>query len=173
MKKLSFVLLACGILLLRRAPAYASNCPYGRINDPYPGLCPLYSDINNNRICDNSEVASNLSLSQSPQKIYLLVIFSTLFLYIFHWFLVFQSKFGGKSKCLSKANFRFFWNLILFLSFFPTALSGFLSLVNITTPSLLFWHNVSGSIFIVVGFFHFIVHLEYYKKILTWIKKLY
>lgn len=34
----------------------ATRCPKGKINDPYPGHCRLYTDRNNNNICDYSEV---------------------------------------------------------------------------------------------------------------------
>ncbi|MBN2422241.1 hypothetical protein JXB41_03365 [Candidatus Woesearchaeota archaeon] len=35
---------------------FESQCPKGLINDPFPGSCALYTDENNNRICDYSEV---------------------------------------------------------------------------------------------------------------------
>lgn len=33
-----------------------TRCPKGKINDPYPGHCRLYTDRNSNNICDYSEV---------------------------------------------------------------------------------------------------------------------
>jgi len=32
-----------------------TRCPKGMVNDPYPGSCGRYIDLNNNGICDNSE----------------------------------------------------------------------------------------------------------------------
>ena len=32
-----------------------TECPYGEVNDPYPGKCGRYIDENDNGICDNSE----------------------------------------------------------------------------------------------------------------------
>lgn len=38
--------------------ACAGGCPYGLINDAYPGQCPRYIDINNDGICDFSQTAA-------------------------------------------------------------------------------------------------------------------
>lgn len=35
--------------------AFATDCPRGLVDDPYPGECGLYVDKNNNGICDYSE----------------------------------------------------------------------------------------------------------------------
>ncbi len=32
------------------------SCPFGIVNDPYPGRCRFYKDSNGNRICDHSEL---------------------------------------------------------------------------------------------------------------------
>ena len=34
-----------------------TSCPYGEVNDRYPGRCRRYTDRNGNGICDLSEVA--------------------------------------------------------------------------------------------------------------------
>ena len=63
MKKLYVVLL---IVLLTPIAVYAWNdCPYGLLNDPYPGQCPRYLDTNQNSICDHSESPSSGSLNNS------------------------------------------------------------------------------------------------------------
>ena len=31
------------------------DCPFGMVNDPWPGQCPRYVDTDNNGICDHSE----------------------------------------------------------------------------------------------------------------------
>jgi len=60
-KKLYVVIL---IALLTPIAVYAWNdCPYGTVNDPFPGQCPRYVDTNQNRICDHSESPSSGSLS--------------------------------------------------------------------------------------------------------------
>ena len=61
MKKLYVVIL---IALLTPIAVYAWNdCPYGTVDDPFPGQCPRYLDTNQNRICDHSESPSSGSLS--------------------------------------------------------------------------------------------------------------
>lgn len=61
MKKLYVVIL---IALLTPIAVYAWNdCPYGTVNDPFPGQCPRYVDTNQNKICDHSESPSSGSLS--------------------------------------------------------------------------------------------------------------
>lgn len=63
MKKLYVVLL---IVLLTPIAVYAWNdCPYGLLNDPYPGQCPRYLDSNQDSICDHSESPSSGSLNNS------------------------------------------------------------------------------------------------------------
>lgn len=36
-------------------PVFASDCPKGLVDDPYPGACGLYIDADGNGICDYSE----------------------------------------------------------------------------------------------------------------------
>lgn len=42
----------------------AAGCPYGLVNDPYPGQCPRYIDANGDGICDLSQ-ASTTSTTDS------------------------------------------------------------------------------------------------------------
>ncbi|WP_456371517.1 hypothetical protein [Methanocaldococcus sp.] len=52
MRKLLTILLFLSILTL----SYAWNdCPFGKVNDPYPGMCRMYIDTNHDGICDHSE----------------------------------------------------------------------------------------------------------------------
>ena len=32
-----------------------TDCPFGRVNDPYPGECGRYTDGNNDGVCDLSQ----------------------------------------------------------------------------------------------------------------------
>lgn len=53
MKKLLTVLL---IVILVPIAVYAWNdCPYGLVDDPFPGQCPRYVDTNQDGICDLSQ----------------------------------------------------------------------------------------------------------------------
>lgn len=63
MKKLYVVLL---IALLTPVAVYAWNdCPYGLLNDPFPGQCPRYVDTNHDNICDHSESPSSGTINNS------------------------------------------------------------------------------------------------------------
>jgi len=39
------------------AALVSTRCPYGLVNDPYPGRCRRYVDANGNGYCDYSEIA--------------------------------------------------------------------------------------------------------------------
>ncbi|UTB31846.1 MAG: hypothetical protein NKF70_10060 [Methanobacterium sp. ERen5] len=41
----------------------AAGCPYGLVNDPYPGQCPRYTDLNGDGICDLSQTGTLTSTS--------------------------------------------------------------------------------------------------------------
>lgn len=43
--------------------ACAAGCPYGLVNDPYPGQCPRYIDVTGDGICDLSQAATAASTS--------------------------------------------------------------------------------------------------------------
>lgn len=59
MKKIYVILL---IILLTPVAVYAWNdCPYGILNDPFPGQCPRYTDTNNDGICDHSQSPTSAS----------------------------------------------------------------------------------------------------------------
>jgi len=47
--------------------ACAAGCPYGLVNDPYPGQCPRYIDVTGDGICDLSQAAAAASTS-SPTE---------------------------------------------------------------------------------------------------------
>jgi hypothetical protein len=43
----------------------AAGCPYGMVNDPYPGQCPRYTDLNGDGICDLSQTGTLTSTNTS------------------------------------------------------------------------------------------------------------
>ncbi len=43
----------------------AAGCPYGLVNDPYPGQCPRYIDLNGDGICDLSQTIASTSTNSS------------------------------------------------------------------------------------------------------------
>jgi hypothetical protein len=70
-KKLSrrrFLAVGCGAICAAALGSGCTNqftedsivaaCPYGKVNDPYPGDCHRYVDLNGNGLCDLSESAA-------------------------------------------------------------------------------------------------------------------
>lgn len=63
MKKFYIILL---IAIITPIAVYAwDDCPYGILNDPFPGQCPRYVDTNHNNICDHSESPNSSSINTS------------------------------------------------------------------------------------------------------------
>ena len=52
---LAAVLALIGMILVPITVLAFVTCPYGIINDPYPGKCPRYTDTDQNGVCDISE----------------------------------------------------------------------------------------------------------------------
>jgi hypothetical protein len=182
MKKIFFpVLLTAVLLLLFLKPAIAwldpstplrTGCPFGKINDPYPGSCFRYLDTNNNKICDYSEPAPTSqqstgqpATSKQVNSFSFWLLFSTSSFYFIHWFLVAKTELSKKFKWLSQVNFRFFWHVILLISFLITGISGLILLFVEVNRTLVFWHNLAGLVFVIVAFFHFLNHLSYFKNL--------
>lgn len=151
MRKLLIIGLATIALLVTAAPALAwLDCPYARVNDPYPGSCFRYLDANQDQICDHSQ-AERSAVYKS------LALFLPIAIYFIHWVLVYKTKPRG---------FIYFWNLILLLSFALVGFTGiYLFITNQSTSVLNYLHYLSGIIFIELALLHFFRHLVYYKRL--------
>jgi len=134
-----------------------TDCPYGRVNDPYPGLCPLYTDKNGNQVCDFSEPKSN-PVSYQP----FWFLFIPLALYFLHWYLTRKTDLGKRIWIFSPAGFKYFWNLVLLFLFLPAGLSGLLVYLGLSSPFLINWHNNLGASFVLVALIHLVARLNYY-----------
>jgi len=55
------ILLIMFILLSTVAYAQWDDCPYGEVDEPYPGTCPRYIDTNNDSLCDKSQKDPSLT----------------------------------------------------------------------------------------------------------------
>ena len=150
--------------MLFAGPTYAwLDCPYGRINDPYPGQCGLYIDTNNNQICDHSEappkdIRSGSSVVSSQNSRSLFIFLTIAIVTLATWFLT--------KKFLRPLQFRLFWNLVLLATFLPVGVSGILLFLNMQIPNFKFWHNQLGIIFVIVGLLHLLARLNYFKQAL-------
>jgi len=162
-KKLFFISLILAFLLFASPVRAWLDCPYGRVNDPYPGQCGLYTDTNNNQICDHGEappkeVQSPLPLVYLKNPRPFFVFLEITIIILAAWFLT--------KKFLKPLNFRLFWNLVLLASFLPVGVSGILLFLNIQIPNFSFWHDFLGVIFVIVGLLHLLFRLNYFKQAL-------
>ncbi|WP_370004663.1 hypothetical protein [Methanothermobacter sp. KEPCO 2] len=46
----------------------AASCPYGLVNDPYPGQCPRFTDLNGDGICDLSQTSVSNDYAASEDR---------------------------------------------------------------------------------------------------------
>ena len=92
------------------------------------------------------------------------IIIFVLSFYSLHWFLVYKTDLAKKLKWLSKSSFRYFWNVVLFLSFMPTATTGILLYLGYTNRFLIYWHNQFGIVMVTVGFLHLLGRIGYFWK---------
>jgi len=58
--------LLAGLLLVSVASAQWETCPFGLVNDTYPGSCARYIDTNNDGICDRSQTMPTTTLPGTP-----------------------------------------------------------------------------------------------------------
>lgn len=177
MKKIVLIILffTIGFLILPTQVLAWLDCPYGKVNEPYPGSCQLYLDTDNNQTCDHSEPTPETSKEtgiivqeekkgDSGQQLYFYLVFLPLAVYFIHWYLVNKTTLSKKFKWLNKISFRYFWNLVLLLSFLPTAISSILFILGVRSVFLLSLHNQLGTIFVVVGLLHFFARFQYFLR---------
>lgn len=192
MKKVYVVLL---IIILTPIAVYAWNdCPYGLLNDPFPGQCPRYVDTNYDNICDHSESPntgttntsnpntsnnnndqnkSNTSVSDIqkansiPNENYYLIplALSTTIIYLVTYLLYLESR-------LKRNNFYKIWKYVLITSFMITGVTGLIMVIIVNYGMLFswnltidFWHAEFAIIMAVSTIFHFHLYWKQVKKI--------
>ena len=157
----------------------AAECPLGRVDDPAPGVCSLYTDYNKDAICDLSESSITSYVVEqtenqgtnyqatvnSVKKIdhHLgLITMVLVFGYLVGLLAVYKKK-------TSVIKHRKFWNWLLLIFFIPTALTS-LSLAIMVEfgwylelgVDMSYWHFVFGWAFLLVSIFHIFWHTAYY-----------
>lgn len=190
MKKLYVVIL---IALLTPIAVYAWNdCPYGTVDDPYPGQCPRYVDTNQNKICDHSESPSSGSLSNvsvteqasnsaannngtsnpndiqnansvPPENFNLIpVVITTIIIYLVTYLLYLEQR-------LTRNFYLAIWKYVLMASFIATGVTGLILTIFINygiqsswNLTIDFWHAEFAIVMAVSTLFH--LHL-YWKQV--------
>ena len=151
------------------------DCPFGLINDPYPGSCARYVDTNNDKICDHSQsepgqLSNKGNVGTTRPNYYfwpitiILILFYISFFYLEYRSRQEQSKFWQMFK---KDNLIYFHNIILLLFFLLSIITGFGLLLKIT----LGWfqdynfskaHIIFSIIMAEMCFVHVILHWKYF-----------
>lgn len=155
------------MILLLVSFVNAIDCPRGLINDPYPGECGLYTDLNQDGICDLSQDNLDANKNLEPKNYFMWQIALLFFvLYAISILLV-------KKDILTIVQHRKIWNLLLLISFFITAVTSIILLLNINYGFIIniggnisFLHIEVGWIMIIISIFHMLWHIPYFKSIL-------
>ena len=148
----SLLLLAilAGFVFLSSATQAWDDCPYGLVNDTYPGSCPRYVDTDGDGICDHSQLppeereassnssggtsskGSSFEITSSPLKGVIIIFFAIFLAALF-------TELAVKKGVMRKIISRYIWNVILMAGFLISALSGVL-LLFIKNASFLTLH---------------------------------
>jgi len=169
---LAIAILSIGFLSLSPDSHAWNDCPYGLVNDTYPGSCPRYVDTDGDGICDHSQLppeereasinssvgtsykGSSFEITSSPIKgvIITLLIVSLAALF---------TEIAVKRDVMRKITSRYIWNVLLVAGFLISALSGVL-LLFIKNASFLTLHILSSLILLWMGIYHIIKRIKYY-----------
>jgi len=186
------ILLILSIILTGSLTVNAwENCPFGEINEPYPGTCGRYTDSDNDNICDLSQPAPqnridsdeeisdaqediNTTSSKSNQSqnsrinYYFLPI---LIILCFFYYLTYNL---SKKKKIKIIQHRRLWNVFLLFTFLISGIFGIILAILLSYgirlnfySDLLFWHVELGIAMSIISIFHIAWHWKYFKKIVS------
>ena len=168
--KIIFVL---AILMISSTIAW-DDCPFGRVNDPYPGLCGRYIDTNKDQICDLSKLefeAQTAPIQPTTRGVrgreyYPIPIMAVLFILYGATFIL------ARVGTISVAAHRRLWNIALLILFPFACIVGVLLAMRISFGLVvplpfdqLFWHVEAGIAMTIITVFHILWHFDYYKCI--------
>lgn len=166
--------------LLSAEGSCATSCPYGLVNDPYPGQCPRYTDLNGDGFCDFSQtldsVAANNDTGTQADNVqdgnvtthtiedrggadhidYHIIPVSLIILglYLFTYYLF-------KKGYIKRSKHKRLWNLLLTFGYLGTGFTGFLLIffikLGIRTAlkqPVTYWHAEMAILMVVATFLH-------------------
>jgi hypothetical protein len=160
------------------------NCPFGEVNESYPGTCGRYTDTDNDNICDlsqsppefrakiqedneanNSNSKNGNPKSSSGINYYFLPIAILLFaIYLITLHL-------SRKKKIKLSQHRKLWNFILLITFLISGIFGIILTILVSYgirlsfySDLLFWHVEFGIAMAIISIFHISWYLKYFKK---------
>lgn len=186
------ILIAFALLLLPVMALGYDDCPYGLVNDTYPGSCGQYVDTDGDGICDHSQAApeereSNvmlqggitdggtggvISLPGTGGKKAMGTDYNLLPISLALVVLYSASFILSRKKILSTVTHRMLWNVVLLSTFLVSAFLGLLLVIRINFGNvfslpfdMLFWHVEAGIAMSAVSVFHIIWHWRYFVSI--------
>ncbi len=165
------------VIALSSSVSAEVECPFGLVNDTYPGDCGRYIDINGDGICDYSQPEPSsaavpagetpmLSASQSvhPQS-------------LFDRYHFFQITFGvllaiALSELLIKNKLlvKYIWNVALMVSFAAAAITSLLYFLRLegVHATVITLHIELGLIMVWIGLYHAAKRMYFYTKCAPW-----
>ena len=162
------------------------NCPFGEVNESYPGTCGRYIDTDNDNICDlsqpspedrekikeenNNEINSSInSIAQTKSNSGINYYFVPIAVILFIIYLT--TLFLSRKKKIKLSKHRKIWNFILLITFLISGTFGLILAIIISYgirlsfySDLLFWHVEMGISMAIISIFHILWHLKYFKK---------
>jgi len=189
MKKRLFLVLLFLLILssLFKGAGYAKawdDCPFGKVNDEYPGDCPRFVDTDKDGICDHSQpppeerivVSESETLPKEisqPKSEESKTNYYLGFVSFFIFALYFLTYFFSKKKIIKVLSHRKLWNFFLTIAFLINLFTSALLVsqlsfnLQLNLPfNLSFWHVETGIVFSLIALLHILWHLPYYKQFL-------
>ncbi len=166
MKRIIFILFVLTLFPLAMAEY---SCPHGEIDEPSPGKCGLYEDVNQDRLCDLSQetLKENIPPSMSKKNYHLLLISFLLIVFYLISFI------ASKRKIITKIINRRIWNIALLTTFLISGILGILLVIRINfglemNPffNMLSWHVEAGIAMFTISMFHIIERWYYFKNLI-------
>jgi hypothetical protein len=186
---LHFVIFLIILTIIPQTVSAWENCPFGEVNESYPGSCGRYIDTDNDGICDLSQSSpekrkaiyeqsnanlntNNVTKSSSGINYYFLPIAGLLtIIYLMTFYLT-------KKKKIKISQHRKIWNFILLTTFLISGIFGIILAIIVSYgirltfySDLLFWHVEMGISMAIISIFHILWHLKYFKKMFQLNKK--
>lgn len=186
-KKLILLLPAIGGLLSLEGSC-ATSCPYGLVNDPYPGQCLRYTDLNGDGFCDFSQTSVSMTTDTEIDETHqgdatdhtienvdvdgvdyhiIPVTMIIIGLYLLTHYLF-------KKGYIRRSKHRRLWNLFLTFGYAGTGFTGFLLIFFIKlgiktalNPSVTYWHAEMSILMVVATLLHIHIYWKPFRSIFS------
>ncbi|MEA3453002.1 MAG: hypothetical protein U9Q96_01540 [Patescibacteria group bacterium] len=162
------------------------DCPHNQIDCPAPGDCNRYVDIDNDEICDYSQLApedrsvvviqtdqGEISSSIKDKKIQPERVYHFVPISLFLVVLYVTTHILSSRKVISIMSHRKIWNILLLGTFLFSGILGILLVIKINFGLMilskfnaLFWHVETGIAMFAISIFHILWHWAYFKNML-------